>query len=517
MDKKQLWVVVLLLLSAWTLSAQTYSIGDIYTAPDGSQGIVYYLYPDGTGGWVVALTDASSGCAWGDNTDVPQMANLSNGYNYGDFYSSDTASYTNTRILRNYQNNNSYASGVVDFAQGWVLPTVRQLRVLYSRQAFISTPLLSAGGVALVENDNYWTCLEHSSEKAKTVDFSSGLVTQSNKSNLCHVRAVRSFSYLPDTPSPEYAVVWSTGDTTETITVTPSQITVYTVNISYGGCAGTAQHTIVVNSPSSYEFSITSETPYTWNGVTYNQSGDYTQTFTNVGGCDSVVTLHLTINSAMEITVNATDDTICEGESVTLQTDVTLPDPAPVLYVPLVAPGDILCTDGSIEKPSSWPVPGKTALGIIVYVNNSDNHGWAIHLHEQGVMPWSTAQSGNIPNAIIHDTPAEAISDYNGSYNTLAIRSVTNTSLYPAAMAVDFDNGWYLPASGQLYLMFPLMPILNESLAVCGGTLFDLNSSWYYCSSSVAVARNMWSLDYSGYIIHYLPGLDYHVRSMRNF
>ena len=517
MDKKQLWVVVLLLLSAWTLSAQTYSIGDIYTAPDGSQGIVYYLYPDGTGGWVVALTDASSGCAWGDNTDVPQMANLSNGYNYGDFYSSDTASYTNTRILRNYQNNNSYASGVVDFAQGWVLPTVRQLRVLYSRQAFISTPLLSAGGVALVENDNYWTCLEHSSEKAKTVDFSSGLVTQSNKSNLCHVRAVRSFSYLPDTPSPEYAVVWSTGDTTETITVTPSQITVYTVNISYGGCAGTAQHTVVVNMPSSSEFSVTSETPYTWNGVTYNESGDYTQTFTAANGCDSVVTLHLTVNIAPDVAITATDDTICVGEDVNLQA-VLLNEEA-FSYVSPIAIGDILCTDGSTVKPSDWPVAGKTAYGIVFYVDNTGEHGWAMHLQDQGTsVKWTpSGQYADVPALTNYATARGAMTDLDGYNNTLIIRNAGSATQYPAAYAVDFVNGWYLPTAAQLRLLFSELLPINSSLAVVGVAQFPLDSPFYYWSSTENDASKVWNVRHDGDMYNSGKYSSYRVRGVRNF
>ena len=35
---------------------------------------------------------------------------------------------------------------------------------------------------------------------------------------------------------------------------------------------------------------------YDWYGTTYTTSGDYTHTLTNVAGCDSVVTLHLTVN-----------------------------------------------------------------------------------------------------------------------------------------------------------------------------------------------------------------------------
>ena len=47
-----------------------------------------------------------------------------------------------------------------------------------------------------------------------------------------------------------------------------------------------------------YETSITVVCPdscYTWNSETYCTSGDYTQTLQTVHGCDSVVTLHLTI------------------------------------------------------------------------------------------------------------------------------------------------------------------------------------------------------------------------------
>ena len=47
--------------------------------------------------------------------------------------------------------------------------------------------------------------------------------------------------------------------------------------------------------PVNTEFSEVAETSYTWNGTTYTASGDYEQTFTMANGCDSVVTLHLTI------------------------------------------------------------------------------------------------------------------------------------------------------------------------------------------------------------------------------
>ncbi|MBQ3735201.1 MAG: right-handed parallel beta-helix repeat-containing protein, partial [Bacteroidales bacterium] len=45
-----------------------------------------------------------------------------------------------------------------------------------------------------------------------------------------------------------------------------------------------------------YEFSHTACNSYEWNGQTYAQSGEYVQTFALENGCDSVVTLHLSVN-----------------------------------------------------------------------------------------------------------------------------------------------------------------------------------------------------------------------------
>ena len=510
--------IIMLILCVGYARSQAYHIGDLYTAPDGSQGIVFYLHPDGSGGWVVALNDASEGCMWGEEVDVPLLETQYLMYNNNQQMLNDTAGYANTQILRDFQNNSSYASGVVDFVHGWYLPSTAQLRMIYGQLAFISSALVNAGGTDLASG-SYWSSSENSSNNAWGVDFTmnvahSGHFVSTSKTSMWRVRAIRSFNYATEVHE---TYLWSTGETTTSITVAPTQTTNYTVNVTNGEGTGMGEHTIVVNTPETLTIPVTTSARYTWNGTTYYESGSYTQIFTASNGCDSVVTLELTVMLNLEAEVTVTDDTICAGDQVTLEAVALNPDdfilpPTP----PAVAVGDILCTDGTTVKPSAYAASGKTAMGIVLYVNNN-GHGCAINLHEQGPMAWSTAQSGSIPNAIVQDSPAEAIFDYNGSYNTWAIRSVTNTSLYPAAMAVDYDNGWYLPASGQLYLMYPLMPILNESLAICGGTLFDLNSSWYYCSSTVALARNMWSLDRYGYIIHYLPGISYNIRSMRDF
>ena len=57
---------------------------------------------------------------------------------------------------------------------------------------------------------------------------------------------------------------------------------------------------------------ITACDSYTWNDITYTASGEYVQTFALPNGCDSVVTLHLTISPVYNIPVTAD---ICEDGS----------------------------------------------------------------------------------------------------------------------------------------------------------------------------------------------------------
>ena len=92
--------------------------------------------------------------------------------------------------------------------------------------------------------------------------------------------------------------LWSTGETTATINVTPSITTTYTVTISDGNTSCTNSVTITVNHSSYSTEEITSCGSYTWNGEIYNHSGSYIFTTTNAAGCDSVATLNLIINQA---------------------------------------------------------------------------------------------------------------------------------------------------------------------------------------------------------------------------
>ena len=81
----------------------------------------------------------------------------------------------------------------------------------------------------------------------------------------------------------------------------------YTFNTTNAaGCDSVATLHLTINQPTSSEEWQEACESYTWNGNDYTASGDYTFNTTNVAGCDSVATLHLTINHATEGDTTAT-------------------------------------------------------------------------------------------------------------------------------------------------------------------------------------------------------------------
>ena len=94
--------------------------------------------------------------------------------------------------------------------------------------------------------------------------------------------------------------LWSDGTTSNTVTVSMAG-TYQVIGYNAAGCNSMASATVNVWQPTTSEFSV--ECPdscYTWNGQDYCTSGEYTQTFQTVHGCDSVVTMHLTITVGID-------------------------------------------------------------------------------------------------------------------------------------------------------------------------------------------------------------------------
>lgn len=510
MIKKTIWMIMLL-CCVGAVNAQALRVGDLVTAQDGTQGIVYYLNPDGSGGWIVALFDASVGdCRWGTTSDVPELDNQDP--TYVQQLLTDTAGYSNTQKIRAHYNDNlPYAAGVVDFEHGWVLPSPAQLQMLYVQLPFISSAIVAAGGRDLHKYP-YWSSAEADDYYAWALDFGygtySGYFYKDDKQSTYRVRAVRSFSY------PLY--LWNTREGSSSIVVFPSQTTDYSVTVMGGyGSVGSAETTIATKPSVDTVIVETACDSYMWNGVTYTQSGVHTVHFSAANGCDSAVTLVLTINHTPVVSVSNAASPGCPGDSVTLQAVSN-----PVITVPPVAIGDILCTDGSIEKPSSFLSSGKEALGVVFHVDRSGHHGWAVHLHDQGQeVVWGGCNL-EIPNAPVYPYNNYAILDTNGYVNTAAIRSAGGASVFPAAYAVDFLHGWYLPADGQLHILFAEFLTINASLQMVGGTLFPIpqEDDYYdYWSSSVYSLNYAWFLNCGGGTGRTYRQYTSRVRAVRDF
>ena len=83
--------------------------------------------------------------------------------------------------------------------------------------------------------------------------------------------------------------------------------------------------TLPTYSVNDFQTLCANELPITWNGIQFTEAGTQTVTLQTVNGCDSVVTLHLTINNPMHTSIT---ETACEsftwnGTTYTVSGDYT--------------------------------------------------------------------------------------------------------------------------------------------------------------------------------------------------
>jgi len=91
------------------------------------------------------------------------------------------------------------------------------------------------------------------------------------------------------------------------------------------GCDSVITLHLTLEDAITTEFNATSCDSYTWNGATYTVSGNYTQSFTAVNGNDSIVTLHLTINNPVHTATTAENcgSYVWNGQTYTVSGDYT--------------------------------------------------------------------------------------------------------------------------------------------------------------------------------------------------
>lgn len=122
--------------------------------------------------------------------------------------------------------------------------------------------------------------------------------------------------------------------------------------------------------------------------------------------------------------------------------------------------------------------------GVVFYLNEDRTSGWMVALHDAASnIPWGPTDEIEGLNHVINtnnDILTSAFADTDGYSNTLAIlnhfQSTGYTGQYAAA-TVDIDNGWYLPAAGQLKMLYVNAIFYEETLSSVGEVL-GLHPYW---------------------------------------
>lgn len=181
--------------------------------------------------------------------------------------------------------------------------------------------------------------------------------------------------------------------------------------------------------------------------------------------------------------------------------------------------GDILCEGDLIVSPANYNANTHTAIGVVFYVDNTGQHGWAIALEDEGEYEWGCYGSDTPLINYDQDNKRGAIYDLDGYENTRIVRQ--HSTDHPAFYAVDFENGWYVPAIGQLNYLYGNLVEVNSSLQVVGATIFDTNIEWKYWSSTEYEPWYAWPLlsngDVSSLTNDVTKTRNWRVRAARNF
>lgn len=156
--------------------------------------------------------------------------------------------------------------------------------------------------------------------------------------------------------------------------------------------------------------------------------------------------------------------------------------------------GDILCEGNRVVSPTIFSSADNGAIGVVFYVDASGQHGWAVALKDDGQVSWGP----NYYNSPLRDctSVAKATTDFDGYGHTGAILKERTDHL--AFNAVDYENGWYLPAIGQLKRLYSKLDKVNASLSTVGGEEFPSDTYWEYWSSTEYNVASAWYIDAFG-------------------
>nr|MCR4872523.1 hypothetical protein [Bacteroidales bacterium] len=313
-----LWLVLCLIsigLGPTVANGQVYKLGDLYTFEDGTKGVVFYVNPDDpTTGTVAALNDLDGQFALWSGVKPQALAEIFTpfgGISFRSIAGWESHGRRSTQVLA--ESGVSPAANAIE-SEGWYIPDVMQLYKLYASVAYLSSAFESYGGnISSLCTRSHWssTIWRDPSEKAYSIASNMRLESVSGMTAK-YVRLVRDF---PDTASVQ--AYWTESRSSGDTVVSPSVTTSYGAVAVYRSDTLSLAAKVTVFWPASdtlYETVYASPQPYTsqvsdlFDGLDISSPGDYEyrDTLQTVHGCDSIVTLLLTVNNNVHYS-----DTLC--------------------------------------------------------------------------------------------------------------------------------------------------------------------------------------------------------------
>ncbi len=282
--------------------------------------------------------------------------------------------------------------------------------------------------------------------------------------------------------------IWSTGATTNPITVTPASTTTYTVTASNAvGCSATATGTVTVNArptPTVNNAAICSGAAATLTatgGVSYHWStgattasisttvvGTYTVTATNAAGCTA--TASGTVTTAVAPIASVNSPSACNGVSQTLTATLTAGGPCTYLWSNAattasisVAPGSTTaytvtvtnasgCTASATGTATVYPLPSVTAgsnspilLGATINLTSTVSGGTSGYTYS-----WSGPNSYTSTTANPTITAAQPVNS--GYYYITVTDAHTCTATTYTIAILNFASPGGIPSNDALWL-----------------------------------------------------------------
>lgn len=243
------------------------------------------------------------------------------------------------------------------------------------------------------------------------------------------------------------------------------------------GCDSTRTLNLTIKQSSSSTSTITATGSYVWNanGTTYTSTGTYSHTLLNSVGCDSVLTLNLTINLAMGVVISpkvllAGPYSTTTGLMIdSLRTNGLIPSTEPYSLPPLNYP-QVGYSGGETVSPAILSITGNNAIVDWVYLElRSASNPSSIIATKRALVQ----RDGDVVSSTDGVSPISFPSQLWGNYyvsikhrNHLGVMTATALSLNGTSTSINFTTTspvWVHPsitnnpprkASGSVMLLY---------------------------------------------------------------